>query len=77
MSRAPPSSYRVLADFVELLLFTVRRYRVTAPKDPKSWAGVVAEHDTLVAALRARDPEAAESAARQHVTSQSAEAGPA
>ncbi|MCP9206734.1 GntR family transcriptional regulator [Streptomyces sp. NEAU-Y11] len=64
------SGYRILAELTEQLLMTIRRYRITAPRDDKNWRSVVAEHDAIVEALRARDAEAAAAAARAHTTSQ-------
>ncbi|MED7953087.1 GntR family transcriptional regulator [Streptomyces sp. BE303] len=69
---AEAAGYRVLGDLTEQLLMTIRRYRITAPLGERNWRSVVDEHDTLVAALRRRDPEAASGAARAHISSQAA-----
>ncbi|MFD5388866.1 GntR family transcriptional regulator [Streptomyces sp. NPDC127074] len=65
------SGYRILAELTEQLLMTIRRYRVTVPRDGKNWRLVVAEHDAIVEALRTGDPEAVAEAAREHTVSQS------
>ncbi|MEV6400848.1 GntR family transcriptional regulator [Streptomyces sp. NPDC051907] len=64
------AGFRILADLTEQLLLTVRRYRVTAPKDQENWRAVIEEHDALLDALRRRDPEAAGAAARAHINAQ-------
>ncbi|MGW4646882.1 GntR family transcriptional regulator [Kitasatospora sp. NPDC004289] len=69
---AEAAGYRVLGDLVEQLLLTIRRYRITAPLGERNWRSVVEEHDTIIAALRSRDPQAAAAAARAHIGSQAA-----
>ncbi|WP_331768996.1 GntR family transcriptional regulator (plasmid) [Embleya sp. NBC_00888] len=64
--------YRILGELTEQLLMTVRRFRITAPMDAGNWRQVVAEHDAILDALRRRDPQAAEDAARTHISSQAA-----
>lgn len=70
---ASASSYRVLADFIDLLLVSVRRHRSSAAKQPARWQSVIIEHDALLAALREHDPLRAEAAALEHVRSQATE----
>ncbi|MEU1425094.1 GntR family transcriptional regulator [Kitasatospora sp. NPDC005751] len=67
---ARAGGYRVLGELAEQLLLTIRRHRITAPMDLHNWKAVIEEHDTIIAALRSGDPEAAERAARAHIGSQ-------
>ncbi|MFD5085998.1 GntR family transcriptional regulator [Kitasatospora sp. NPDC058406] len=67
---AQSAGYRVLHDLTEQLLFTIRRYRITAPMGDRDWRSVAAEHDVIVDALRRRDPVAAADAVRAHIGSQ-------
>ncbi|MFR9798844.1 GntR family transcriptional regulator [Streptomyces sp. MS06] len=67
---AEASGYHILAEVTECLLVTIRRYRVTAPRDIPNWSAVIAEHDEIVDALRRRDSVAAEAAAKAHTVSQ-------
>ncbi|MFI5527100.1 GntR family transcriptional regulator [Kitasatospora sp. NPDC051853] len=67
---AQAAGYRILGELTDQLLLTVRRYRINAPTSGLSWRSVVAEHDVILDALRLRDPQAAASAARTHISSQ-------
>lgn len=67
---ARASGYRILADLIEQLLLTIRRFRVASPHRPSSWRSVVEEHDAIIAALRSGDPDRVEAAARAHTISQ-------
>ncbi|MFG2819954.1 GntR family transcriptional regulator [Kitasatospora sp. NPDC048365] len=67
---AEAAGYRILGELTEQLLLTIRRFRVTAPVDSQNWRAVVEEHDAIVAALRDRDPQDAERAAKHHVEAQ-------
>ncbi|QKW10298.1 GntR family transcriptional regulator [Streptomyces sp. NA04227] len=67
---AGATGYRILAELTEQLLFTVRRYRMTTPDDVRNWGQVIEEHETILAALREKDPAAAEAAAQAHTASQ-------
>ncbi|MEU6614174.1 GntR family transcriptional regulator [Streptomyces sp. JL1001] len=67
---AGAAGYRILADLTEQLLLTVRRYRLTAPVSAANWRSVIEEHDSVVDALRTRDPVAAAEAARAHTAAQ-------
>ncbi|QKW10291.1 GntR family transcriptional regulator [Streptomyces sp. NA04227] len=67
---AEASGYRILADLTEQLLLTIRRYRVTTPKNARNWLAVLEEHHAVIEALRVRDPERAAAAAREHTASQ-------
>lgn len=67
---ARASGYRILSELTEQLLLTIRRYRVTAPKDERNWRSVVREHDGIIAALRTADPDAVVAAVRAHTRSQ-------
>jgi len=67
---AAAGGYRILGELTEQLLMTVRRYRITTPRNDENWRDVVSEHDAIVGALRARDSEAAAAAAQAHVASQ-------
>ncbi|MER6394860.1 FCD domain-containing protein [Kitasatospora sp. NPDC001603] len=51
---------------------TARRNRLWRDRRPvlHNWKAVLEEHDTITAALRSGDPEAAERAARAHIGSQ-------
>ncbi|MFD0260841.1 MULTISPECIES: GntR family transcriptional regulator [Kitasatospora] len=69
---AEAAGYRILRDLTEQLLLTIRRYRITAPLGERNWRSVVDEHDTIMAALHRRDPQAAAAAARAHIGSQAA-----
>ncbi len=69
---ARASTYQVFVDTVELLLGSVRRYRIVDPKHTSKWESVVDEHEALLSALREGDPDAAEAASLAHVRSQSA-----
>ncbi|MFC8094560.1 GntR family transcriptional regulator [Streptomyces sp. NPDC057301] len=69
-SLATATGYRILAELTEQLLMTIRRYRLVAPVDPMNWRSVVAEHDTIVSAVRAGDSAAAAEAARAHTAAQ-------
>lgn len=64
------SGYAILAEISASLLMAVRRYRVVDPLTIDNWATVVAEHESLLAAVTARDGDAAEAAGRLHATSQ-------
>ncbi|MGW4896621.1 GntR family transcriptional regulator [Kitasatospora sp. NPDC004240] len=69
---AEAARYRVLADLIEQLLLTIRRYRITAPLGERNWRAVVEEHDAVVEALRRRDPRAAAETARAHIRARTA-----
>ncbi|MFJ2958470.1 GntR family transcriptional regulator [Streptomyces sp. NPDC087270] len=64
------SGYRILAELTEQLLMTIRRYRITMPRDAQNWRAVLQEHEAIIAALRQGDPEAAAAAAQHHTASQ-------
>ncbi len=63
---ADATRYATLRELTDLTLLRVQHYRVGVRIEP-AWGQVMAEHAAILAALRARDPEAAERAARDHV----------
>ncbi|HVK19728.1 MAG TPA: GntR family transcriptional regulator [Actinokineospora sp.] len=67
---AEASGYQILSELTEQLLLTVRRYRVSAPVADQNWNSVIDEHDTIIAALRERDPDTVAAACGSHVLSQ-------
>lgn len=67
---AEATGYQILIDFTESMLLSVRRYRVVEPLNRDNWRNVIAEHDAIVAALRAHDPDAAAAACLRHTASQ-------
>ncbi len=58
----------VLAELIDLTLLKVNRYRAVLPATVELAASDLVEHRAVVAAIRAGDADAAESAARTHVT---------
>lgn len=46
-----------LADVHQLLQTRLKRIRFIGHEGPQKWAGAVAEHEEMIAALEARDPD--------------------
>jgi DNA-binding GntR family transcriptional regulator len=63
---ATATRYATLRELTDLTLLRVLHYRVGVRVDP-AWGQVIAEHAAILDALRSRDPEAAERAARDHL----------
>jgi DNA-binding GntR family transcriptional regulator len=63
---ATATRYATLRELTDLTLLRVLHYRIGVRVDP-AWGQVIAEHAVILDALRRRDPEAAERAARDHV----------
>lgn len=66
---ADATRYATLRDLTDQTFLRVRHYRVGVRVAP-TWDRVLTEHGAILAALRAADPDAAESAARDHVERQ-------
>jgi DNA-binding GntR family transcriptional regulator len=69
---ADATGFAIFVEFSSAMLLAVRRHRVIEPLETDNWAHVLEEHNIILAALTAHDPEAAADAARFHVASQSA-----
>ncbi|MEU9670760.1 GntR family transcriptional regulator [Streptomyces bobili] len=67
---AEASGYRILGELTEHLMLTIRRYRIVAPIAISNWRSVVEEHELIIEALRAGDPDAAARAALEHTSAQ-------
>jgi DNA-binding GntR family transcriptional regulator len=65
---ANAGGYDVLVELVETTLLRVRRYRAVMPITADQWATLLGEHDEILRAIEERAPEAAERAARTHVS---------
>lgn len=62
--------FEVLAEMTESTLLRVMHYRVGIRRMVGDWGGVLDEHAAILSALRSRDSEAAERAAKEHVERQ-------
>ncbi|GAA4245856.1 GntR family transcriptional regulator [Dactylosporangium darangshiense] len=63
---ATATHYATLRELTDLTLLRVRHYRVGVRVEP-AWGQVIAEHSAILDALRRRDADGAELAARDHV----------
>jgi DNA-binding GntR family transcriptional regulator len=63
---ATATHYATLQELTDLTLLRVRHYRIGVRVEP-AWGQVVAEHSAILDALRRRDADGAERAARDHV----------
>jgi DNA-binding GntR family transcriptional regulator len=63
---ATATRYATLRELTDLTLLRVLHYRVGLRVEP-AWGQVIDEHEAILTALRERDPDAAERAARDHV----------
>ena len=61
------SSNQTLVDTINSLSAKVRRARFTAQMTKESWAKAVSEHEEMIAALEAQDPDRLEAILVQHV----------
>jgi DNA-binding GntR family transcriptional regulator len=64
---ARASRNQMLYHFIQEVLSVFRRFKTTTFTHPGRGLQAVEEHDLLLAALRTRDPDAAERIARQHM----------
>jgi DNA-binding GntR family transcriptional regulator len=63
---ATATHYATLQELTDLTLLRVRHYRIGVRVEPE-WGQVIAEHSAILDALRRRDADGAERAARDHV----------
>jgi DNA-binding GntR family transcriptional regulator len=63
---ATATHYATLQELTDLTLLRVRHYRIGVRVEP-AWGQVIAEHSAILDALRRRDADGAERAARDHV----------
>lgn len=63
---ANATRFATLRELTELTLLRVLHYRIGVLVEP-AWGQVISEHAAILDALRTRDPQAAEQAARNHV----------
>ncbi|MEV4138299.1 GntR family transcriptional regulator [Dactylosporangium sp. NPDC049742] len=63
---ATATRYATLRELTDLALLRVQHYRVGVRVEP-AWGQVITEHEAILGALRRRDPDGAERAARDHV----------
>lgn len=63
---ADATHYATLRELTDLTLLRVQHYRIGVRVEP-AWEQVISEHSAILDALRRRDAEQAEQAAREHV----------
>ena len=61
------SGNALLASMHQMIQARLRRIRFIGNEEPEKWAGAVAEHDTMIAALEARDGAGLAEVIRRHL----------